>query len=336
MPDMSQSADSPGSRALNISVDLFLTPSARQELERGTAGHTLLFSQSPATSMLAKAASDPNLTQADIAFGQPDPAAAAAAPRLKWIQISSSGITRYDNADFRARMANRKIMVCNSARVFAESCATHVFSFMLGQARQLPIALRTRLPHGAPDWHQLRGSCVPLAGQSAVILGYGAIGARLAEMLAPFRMRITAYRRHPRGDETVPVIGESGLPDALAAADHVINILPDSAQTRNFFGAARLAQIKRGAVFYNIGRGNTVDQLALAAALESGRLSAAWLDVTEPEPLPEGHPLLAQPHCYITPHTAGGHADEVGDLVRHFLSNLARFEKGEPLLDRVM
>ncbi len=336
MSNPTQATSPSGSASLRISVDLFLTPSARQVLEKGAAGHTLLFSEAPATSMLGKSAADPQLGEADVAFGQPDLAGIAAAPKVKFIQISSSGITRYDNADFRAQMAERKIAVCNSASVFAESCAMHVFSFMLGQARQLPVSLRTRLPHGAPEWHKLRGSCVPLLGQSAVILGYGAIGTRLAEMLAPFRMNISAYRRRPRGDEKVRVIGDAELPAALAAADHVINILPDSAQTRNFFDAARFAHFKAGAVFYNIGRGTTVDQQALAEALSRGRLAAAWLDVTDPEPLPEGHPLLAQPHCYITPHTAGGHADEVGDLVRHFLGNLARFERGEPLVDRVM
>ena len=119
-------------------------------------------------------------------------------------------------------------------------------------------------------------------------------------------------------------------------ADHIVNILPDSAETRHFFNAARFATIKPGAVFYNIGRGATVDQAALLSALGSGRLNAAWLDVTEPEPLPDDHPLLAEPHCFITPHVAGGHRDEATTLVRHFLKNLDRFVQGEPLLDRVM
>jgi phosphoglycerate dehydrogenase-like enzyme len=94
--------------------------------------------------------------------------------------------------------------------------------------------------------------------------------------------------------------------------------------------------MKPGAIFYNIGRGATVDQAALSDALHSGRLSAAWLDVTDPEPLPEDHPLLATPNCFITPHTAGGHVDEGRSIVKHFLENLGRFTRGEPLIDRVM
>lgn len=115
-----------------------------------------------------------------------------------------------------------------------------------------------------------------------------------------------------------------------------MNILPDSADTRNFFGRERLSKVKLGAVFYNIGRGVTVDQAALNDALCSGHLAAAWLDVTEPEPLPDPHPLWSAPNCFITPHTAGGHTNETGTLVEHFLANLDRFVRGEPLRDRVM
>jgi phosphoglycerate dehydrogenase-like enzyme len=91
-----------------------------------------------------------------------------------------------------------------------------------------------------------------------------------------------------------------------------------------------------GAVFYNIGRGTTVAQDALLDALRSGRLGAAWLDVTEPEPLPDEHPLWAEPNCFITPHVAGGHVGEAKTLVRHFLKNFDRFICRKPLLDRVM
>jgi len=156
------------------------------------------------------------------------------------------------------------------------------------------------------------------------------------ELLRPFDMKILAYRRRARGDEGVPVVGEDQLPRQLGAADHVIDILPESAETHWFFDAARFAAINRGAVFYNIGRGATVEQNALLHALRSGHLKAAWLDVTEPEPLPGNHPLWAEPNCFVTPHIAGGHTDEAKTLVRHFLANLERFVKGEPLLDRVM
>jgi len=126
------------------------------------------------------------------------------------------------------------------------------------------------------------------------------------------------------------------LPQALAAADHVLNLLPDNAESRHFINADRLAAMKPGANFYNIGRGATVDQTALLQALRSGRLGAAWLDVTDPEPLPADHPLRAAPNCFITPHTAGGQVKESEALVRHFVENFHRFLQGTTLSDRIM
>jgi phosphoglycerate dehydrogenase-like enzyme len=100
--------------------------------------------------------------------------------------------------------------------------------------------------------------------------------------------------------------------------------------------ADRLARMKPSAVFYNIGRGTTVDQTALLEALRAGKIAAARLDVTDPEPLPPDHPLWTAPNCQITPHTAGGHAEEFHRLVGHFLTNLGRYLKGEELRDRVI
>jgi phosphoglycerate dehydrogenase-like enzyme len=135
----------------------------------------------------------------------------------------------------------------------------------------------------------------------------------------------------------MPVVGEAGLPAALAAADHVVNILPDSPATTGWMSAARFAQMKPGARFYNIGRGTTVDQTALMAALESGRLGAAYLDVMDPEPLPPSHPLWDAKNCFITCHIGGGTRDQDENLARHFLVNLDAFvREGAPRTDRIM
>jgi phosphoglycerate dehydrogenase-like enzyme len=185
--------------------------------------------------------------------------------------------------------------------------------------------------------HALRGRARLLEGQSVVLVGFGSIGLRLAALLAPFGAVVTGVRRRVAGDEPVPTVAW-GTPEAfraLAAADHVVDLLPGGAHTHHAFDAARLATLKPSAVFTNIGRGSTVDQDALAVALAAGRLAAAYLDVTEPEPLPPDHPLWTTPHCVVTPHMAGGDADEGVRLVDHFLENLARFESGRPLLDEV-
>lgn len=319
-----------------IFSDSPLGDDAARILREGVAPHELIVPARRPASILAKPEADPAFFLADIAFGQPDLESIANSEKLKWIHISTAGFTRYDTPEFRAMAAERGVVVTNSSSVYAMACAEHVLSFMLANSRKLPQALRSHAANGDPEWLRLRGDSVSLQGQSVVILGFGGIATRLVKLLDPFEMKITAMRRTPRGDEGFPTVTVEDLPSALATADHVINILPDNAASRDFMDAARFSQMKRGAVFHNIGRGTTVDQNALLGALRSGHLGSAWLDVTEPEPLPADHPLLNEPDCFITPHIAGGHADESGMLVRHFLENFQRYLAGSPLLDRIM
>jgi phosphoglycerate dehydrogenase-like enzyme len=324
-------------KTLRIFVDFKASPDVLEMLREGTQPHQLVFPGKPAESVMHQAEPGPEFQTVDIAFGQPEPSAVESAAKLKWVHVSTSGITRYDNPHFRAEMGTRGIMVSNSASVYSEACATHVFSFMLANARCLPEALRSSPSNGTPDWQKIRSACVPLAGQTALIVGYGAIGRRLVEMLEPFHMRILGYRRSVGAQEKIPLVTLQEAERAMRSeADHIINILPDSTETRHFFDERRLSSVKPGTVFYNIGRGTTVDQQALLKALQSGRIASAWLDVTDPEPLPKDHPLRLQPNCHITPHTAGGHQEEAKTLVRHFLLNFQRYTRGEPLADRVM
>ena len=301
-----------------------------------TSPHQVIFPRGPVGSVLSVGPVDLSINEAEIIIGQPEVKAILQAERLRWLHITSAGFTRYDTAEFRNEVKARGFIVTNSSNVYAEACAEHVFAFMLAAARQLPTALLDQSGHGSGDWAQLRNSCFNLRNQEVVILGYGTIAARLIEMLAPFRMKITAMRRQPRGDEGVAVVRQEDLAGVLATADHVVNILPENGDSIRFVGPERLQQMKRGSIFYNIGRGGTVDQEALAASLHSGHIGAAWLDVTAPEPLPEEHPLRKAPRCYITPHIAGGHTNEAETQLRHFLDNFQRFLKGTALVDRIM
>jgi phosphoglycerate dehydrogenase-like enzyme len=322
--------------ALSIFCDAPLSDLALQILEQGVAPHKLVFSRRATGSVPARRDPDRALRAADVAFGQPDVANVMDSEKLRWIQVTSAGYTRYDTPDFRSWASGRRIIVTNSSAVYAEACAEHVFAFMLAQARALPQALGVPREEGSSRWTELRESCALLQGQSAVILGFGAIAARLLQLLSPFAMKIIAMRRKPRGDEKVAIVTPGNLRDALATADHVINILPDNAQSVEFISAERLGWVKPGAIFYNIGRGTTVNQQALGDSLQSGHLGAAWLDVTDPEPLPDDHPLWKAPNCHITPHIAGGHRNESAALVRHFLENFRRFLAGMRLRDRIM
>lgn len=321
---------------MNIYVDFRLPADALDCLRGATRGHTLLFSEALSETVLEPGGLDDRFSNAEIALGQPSPEAVAGAEALRWVHVSSSGITRYDTAAFRQLAREKGLVVTNSAHVYHEACADHVLSFMLAQSRRLVEGLHIPRFASAEAWLQHRGACIPLRGQQVLIVGFGAIGERLAELLKPMGMTVRGYRRRVRGDESVEMVGEGSLADALRFADHVVNLLPDQAATRGFFDAARLRGMKAGATFYNIGRGTTVCQDALLAQFAHDPSFHAWLDVTEPEPLPADHPLWQEVRCRITPHVAGGHQGEALTLIRHFSANLRRFERGEPLLDRVM
>jgi phosphoglycerate dehydrogenase-like enzyme len=305
-------------------------------LVEGTRAHRLIFSKNASASVLMAGQPDPLLATADIAFGQPEAKQCLTNEKLRWVEVTSAGYTVYDTPEFRETFRGRGSIFSNVSDVFADPCAQHVLAMMLALGRRLLPSYNDQL--GDHSWHyaERRYDSRLLTGQTVLMLGYGAIGRRLAELLAPFGMTLIAVRRQTRSERGVRIIPEEKVSAALAEADHVVNILPDNASTRNFVNARRLACFKPGARFYNVGRGSTVDERALLEALRSGRVSEAYLDVLETEPLPVDHPLWTTPNCYITPHTAGGRHDQDTAIVKHFLRNLAAFERGEDMIDRVV
>jgi phosphoglycerate dehydrogenase-like enzyme len=319
---------------LTIWTNALLTEEARRALAEATQNHRLIIAEQP-PDVLAKAERDPEVSMANVVFGQPDPVDLIASEHLRWVQISSAGYTRYDLPELKSAFARRNVLFTNSSQVFAEPCAQHLMAWLLADGRELYPSFEEQ--RGSRGWSQnaLREKCRLLADQTILIVGLGSIARRLIELLAPYPVRVLAHRRTPQPDSPIRIVGIEELPAALATADHVINILPQSVSTNGFFEAARFAQLRAGARYYSIGRGTTTDQSALIGALQSGHLGAAYLDVTDPEPLPPDHPLWSAPNCYITPHTGGGHATESTRTVEHFLNNLRRFELRTPLIDRV-
>lgn len=322
--------------SLTIWCNAKFSEAETRQLIEGTRGHKLVFSPFASANVLVAGKPDPAMADADIAFGQPDPSQCLSLDRLRWVEVTTAGYSRYDTVEFREQFRARGQAFTNMSDVFADSCAHHTLAMMLALGRRLLDSHRDQLTDHSWHYTERRYDSRLLNGQTVLLLGYGAIGRRLTELLAPFRMSILAVRRQTRSERGVRVIPEESLSSALAQADHVINILPDNEGTRNFVNARRFACFKPGSRFYNIGRGTTVDHRALIDALNSRRIAEAYLDVFEVEPLPPSDPLWTTPHCYITPHTAGGRADQDAAIVSHFLRNLAAFTRGEPLLDRVV
>ncbi|MEZ5404828.1 MAG: D-2-hydroxyacid dehydrogenase [Verrucomicrobiia bacterium] len=320
---------------LTIWCNATLKNSATQLLTQSLGEHRLLLSQHHAATVVEATPADANFYQAQILFGQPDPDAVLKTTQLRWIHLSTASYTRYDNPTFKKFLRDNHILFTNSSHVYSEPCAQHVLAMMLSLNRQLPAAHENqRGAHGWP-FHPIRANSHLLNGQIVLFLGFGAIPKRLVELLTPLHVKFIALKRNAMTYPSITFTTLENLPFALKQADHVINALPDSASTYHFMNTDRFSQMKKGARFYNIGRGPTVNQEALMHALKSDHLNAAFIDVTEPEPLPPDHPLWQTPNLFITPHTGGGHSNEEERLVEHFTNHLRAFETSRPLQDIV-
>ncbi len=323
--------------SLTIWCNAKFTDAATRQLAAGLAAHRLIYAAQASASVLDGGAPDPAMATADIVLGQPEPAACLASARLRWVEVTSAGYTRYDTPEFQEAFRARGAAFTCMSGVFADPCAQHVLAMMLALGRQLHGSYRDQLGDRGWAYHPRRAASRLLTGQTVLLLGYGAIGRRLSALLAPFGMKIYALRRRVRSETGIHLVAEEQLTAVLPLADHVVNILPDNAGTQRYVNARRLACCKPGARFYNVGRGTTVDETALIEALRSGRLDAAYLDVFETEPLPPVSPLWATPNLYFTPHTAGGRHDQDEAIVSHFLANLAAFSGGGAgMTDRVV
>lgn len=323
-------------RSLTIWCNAKFSEDDTRLLVEGTRQHKLVFSQHASASVLDAGKADPDLPKADIAFGQPDAGQCLACEKLRWVEVTTAGYTRYDTPEFQETFRARGSIFSNVSEVFADPCAQHVLAMILALGRQLLPSYRDQLTDHSWHYAKRRYDSRLLTGQTVVMLGFGAIGRRLAELLTPFGMTLIAVRRQTRSERGVRVIPEEHISSALAEADHVVNILPDNASTRNYVNARRLGCLKPGARFYNVGRGSTVDERALLEALRSGRVGMAYLDVFETEPLPADSPFWTLPNCFITPHTAGGRHDQDTAIVKHFLRNLDAFQKGGAMVDRIV
>ena len=296
-----------------------------ERLRRLFPQHQFLY----ATDAAARAA---GLAECDVAFTWVlEPQELAAAPHVRWVHTSAVAVGTLCLHD----LAGRGILVSNTRGVQARPIAEHVFACVLAFARQLPFALDQQR-QGAWSQNAHVGARLPwmLPGRTFGVVGLGSIGAEIARLATAWDIRVVGVRRRPEagGPPGVSeVFGIDELPRLLAQSDVAVVAAPLTDDTRPLIGAAEIAAMKPGAVLVNIARGRLVDTEALIAALASGHLAGAALDVFDREPLPADHPLWRAPNVLLTPHTSGfraGHWEEVVDL---FADNLRRYERGEPV-----
>lgn len=174
---------------------------------------------------------------------------------------------------------------------------------------------------------------VSLNGKTLGILGLGAIGQELAKLATTLRMKVIGTRRNPAPvDGVAEVLAPERTDEVLARADFVVLLMPSTPETENFINAERLAKMKPGAWLLNFGRGGAIVDADLIAAVESGKIAGALLDVFRQEPLPASHPFWTTKGIQVVPHVGGMHAERDKAVAKLFVENLGRFLDGKPLL----
>jgi D-3-phosphoglycerate dehydrogenase len=248
--------------------------------------------------------------------------------RLRWIQSSAAGL---DHCLVPA-VVGSPIIVTSASGVLADQVSEHALGLAIACTRRLPLFLAQQ---AAREF--VRRPTRDLTGATVGIVGLGGVGRRLAEVLRPFRVKILATDWFPvRKPVGVEFLGPpEALPEVLAAADILFLCAPLTEHTRDLIDERALARMKPGAILVNVARGRLVDEVALVAALESGRLDSAALDVTPEEPPAADSPLWRAPRLVITPHVAGQSGRRIDAMTEFFCDNLRRYLRREALRNLV-
>jgi phosphoglycerate dehydrogenase-like enzyme len=263
----------------------------------------------------------------DIAFGEPSRIREVLGelPALKWVQATWAGVEPLLDPALR-----RDYTLTNARGVFGGLMSEYVFGYLLARER---LIFEKHASQREGRWD----SAAPgtLRGKQMGLLGVGTIGAALARTAKHFGMRVKGYTRASEGCPHVDMYFHGEDRAAFAAdLDYLVCVVPNTKDTRHLVDAALLAALPPRAVFVNPGRGSSVDEAALAAALESGRLAGAVLDVFQQEPLPPDHIFWRTPNLLITSHTAA--LSFPSDIAPVFIENYRRWIAGKPLQHQVL
>ncbi len=244
---------------------------------------------------------------------------------LKWLQTAGAGV----NGLPLPELEQRGVQVTNTSGIHANCITEHLFGMLLMATRSLDLALEAQQKR---EWARVGSKTWSLYGKTLGVLGAGEIGGQIARVGRAFEMKIIGLSR---GGTPTSEIESMFSPDQkrefFAQSDIVMNVLPLTEQTRGFMGQNEFEALPGGAIVANAGRGATIDTEALVSALQSGKVRAALLDVTEPEPLPADHILWSLPGVFITPHYSGVHPEYNAEADAIWLDNLRLYVAGESL-----
>lgn len=244
-------------------------------------------------------------------------------PGIEWVQLRAAGVEQW--------IANKEIndsRIFTSARgVYNQAVAEHVVALLFSACRRIATCAR------AQTWDPVRGAGGMLRGSTVGILGAGGVGEEVIRCLEPFGVRVIAVTRSGRDvPGAANSLSASALDQFWPALDFLVISAPSTAETAAMVGAAALAALPRHAWVINVARGALLDTSALVAALKNEQIGGAALDVTDPEPLPDGHELWLLPNVIITPHVANPKSVHLARLEERIEENVRRFIAGEQLL----
>ena len=258
-----------------------------------------------------------------VMTGGPDALAELDHEGIRVVQLPSAGVEGW----FAAGVLREGVTYVSATGAYAPACAEHALALMLALARRLDEYA------GLSTWRRVDGTT--LFGAHVCVVGAGGIGTELIRLMAPFGVEVDAVTSSGRPVEGARAVPADGLTDAVAAADFVVNALPVTPATRGAIAAEQFQAMKESAYLVNVGRGATIAGDDLVTALTEGQIAGAGLDVTDPEPLPDGNPLWTTPRTLITCHTANPSALNSEALRQRVAENVRRLVAGEELVGRV-
>jgi len=262
------------------------------------------------------------------------PTLQAAGPQLLWIHNYFVGM---DRCVGMSDTQKETMIFTNNKRLSGPAIAEHTIAMMMSIARGLPAYARAQV---SSEWDNSLSSAITfgeIKGKTMLVVGLGGIGTEIAWRAHGLGMRVIATRNSSRrGPDYVDYVGLADELNKLASeADVIVNALPLTAKTTGVFNKDFFSAAKSGAMFLSVGRGKSTVTSDLIAALESGQIYGAGLDVTDPEPLPADNPLWQMPRVVITPHSSAAGIDSLRRMTTIAVENLRRYANGEPMLNIV-